>query len=415
MKQYVIIGNGIAAAGIIEGIRSIDTDGSVTVISGEKYPVYCRPLISYYLEGKTALDHMGYRPEDFYEKSGCTVLYGKRAERIDPALKTVSLDDGALLPYDSLCAAVGSEPFIPGFEGLDTVNDKFTFMTLDDALSLERAVSERSHVLIVGAGLTGLKCAEGLAGRAKSITVCDLAKRVLPSILDDETAAMVQKRLEKHTMKFLLGDCVARFDGQTAYMESGQTIEFDVLVLAVGVRPNTALIKDAGGGVGRGVQVDTSMATTLPDIYAAGDCTECVDVSSGVSKVLAIMPNAYMQGKCAGINMAGGGALFDYGIAMNSTGLFGMHIMTAGSYPSEDEGGSVYEERTDSTLKRLFVRDGKLTGFMLIGCIERAGIYTRLIREQIPLCTFDFDMIKKAPSLFSLGNEYRRKILGGVV
>jgi NAD(P)H-nitrite reductase large subunit len=415
MKRYIIIGNSIAATGVIEGIRSIDDKGSVTVISGENHPAYCRPLISYYLEGRARLSNMGYRSEDFYEKNNCTVLYGKIAEKIDPLNKTVTLNDGTLLSYDSLCVAAGSQPFIPQFEGLDTVTDKFSFMTLDDALSLEQAVSENSHVLIIGAGLIGLKCAEGLADRVKDITVCDLAKRVLPSILDNEAASMVQKKLEKHGMKFLLDDSAVRFDGHTAYMKSGQLIEFDVLVLAVGVRPNTSLIKNAGGGIGRGIMVDTRMETTLPEVYAAGDCIESFDVSSGTSKVLAILPNAYMQGRCAGINMAKGDAVFENAIAMNSIGFFGMHIMTAGSYPSEEEGGSVYEERTEDTLKRLFVREGKLAGFILIGCIERAGIYTRLIREQIPLCTIDFDLIKKAPSLFPLGSIYRRSILEGVV
>ena len=140
MKKYVIIGNGIAAAGCIEGIRSVDRESAVTVISAEKYPVYCRPLISYYLENKTDLQRMGYRPENFYEEHACTVLYGKKAQHIDPVGKKVLLETGEALAYDALCIAAGSEPFVPPMEGLEKVKEKFTFMTLEDALHIEKAL-----------------------------------------------------------------------------------------------------------------------------------------------------------------------------------------------------------------------------------------------------------------------------------
>ncbi|MBP3305329.1 MAG: NAD(P)/FAD-dependent oxidoreductase [Oscillospiraceae bacterium] len=415
MKQYVIIGNGVAAAGCIEGIRSTDSEGRICVVSGENHPVYCRPLISYYLEGKTDLGRMRYREEDYYEKMGCDVLYGRKAAKINGADKTVTLDDGSLLPYDSLCVAAGSSPFVPPFAGLDTVEKKFSFMTLDDALALEAAVNPDSRVLIVGAGLIGLKCAEGLKERVASITVCDLAERVLSSILDTECAAMMQKHLENNGISFLLGDSAACFSGNTAQMKSGRTVEFDVLVLAVGVRANTALVKDIGGEVNRGIVVNQRMETSVPDVYSAGDCTEGEDISFGGRRELAILPNAYMQGKCAGVNMAGGTEVFDKAIPMNSIGFFGLHAMTAGSYFGADQGGEMYEEKVEGTLKRLFVRDGVLTGFILIGCIQRAGIYTALIREKTPLEGLDFDLIKKEPILRAFSAESRRKKLGGVV
>ena len=185
MKRYVIVGNGTAAVGAIEGIRTTDRDGAITVVSEERRPVYGRPLISYYLEGKTGLDKMNYRPADFYEKNGCRVIFG-RAVSIDPEKKTVLLDGGESLPYDELCVATGSRPFVPPFEGLDTVEKKFSFMTLDDALALEKELDADARVLIVGAGLIGLKCAEGIKNRVGRVTVCDLADRVLSSILDSD-------------------------------------------------------------------------------------------------------------------------------------------------------------------------------------------------------------------------------------
>lgn len=410
MSKYVIIGNGAAAVGCIEGIRSVDNAGKITVVSEENHAVYGRPLISYYLEGKTNLAHINYRPDDFYDKMGCDVLYGKKATAIDNGAKTVLLSDGEKLSYDSVCVATGSSPFVPPFKGLDTVEKKFSFMTLDDALALEKAIDNTSRVLIVGAGLIGLKCAEGIRERVAEITVCDLADRVLSSILDTDCALMMQKRLEENEIKFLLSDTAESFEGNTAVMKSGKKVDFDVLVLAVGVRANTALVKDIGGQANRGIIVDTKMQTTIPSVYSAGDCTEGDDMSSGSKKVLAIMPNAYMQGYTAGVNMAGGNKVFDNAIPMNSIGFFGLHAMTAGSYD-----GEVYEEKADGKLKRLFIRDGLLVGFILIGYTERAGIYTSLIREKTPLDSIDFETLKKVATSTVFSAENRRKKFGGVV
>ncbi|MCD7784906.1 MAG: FAD-dependent oxidoreductase [Oscillospiraceae bacterium] len=409
-KKYVIIGNGTAAVGCIEGIRAHDLDGSITVISAENHPAYCRPLISYYLEGKAVPERMSYRPDDFYDKNGVKVIYGESAEKIDTDSKSVVLSNGEKVAYDSICVATGSRPLVPPFEGLETVPQKFPFMTLDDAQNLESAISEDSDVFIVGAGLIGLKCAEGLYGRVKSITVCDLADRVMPSILDAETAEMMKKCLEDNGLKLMLSDTATKFDGNVAYMKSGAEVKFDVLVLAVGVKANISLVKDAGGECGRGITVDNHMATSLSDIYAAGDCAESMDYSSGNVKVMAIMPNAYMQGHCAGENMAGADVTFDNGIPMNAIGFFGLHVMSAGT-----QDGELYEEKSDSHIKKLFTKDDRLVGFILAGDTTRAGIYTNLIRNGISLSSIDFDTIKSAPNIFSFGQEYCRNSLGGVV
>ena len=410
MKRYVIIGNGVAAAACIEGIRSRDTEGEITVVSEEKRDVYCRPLISYYLEGKTDAERMLYRGADFYQRMGCRVLYGRRAVRLLKEEHEAELDDGTVLPYDALCLATGSSPFVPPMEGLDTVPQRFSFMTLDDALVLDKAVSGGTRVLIIGAGLIGLKCAEGLGGRGADITVCDLADRVLSSIMDTECAAMMQRHLEKQGIRFLLSDSVTRFDGGTAVMKSGASVSFDVLVLAVGVRPNTSLLKEIGGDVGRGIRTDRHMETSVPGIYAAGDCVEAEDVSSGQTKVMAILPNAVMQGRTAGSCMAGGDDVFDRGIPMNSIGFFGLHAMTAGAYE-----GDLYEEKPEDSLKRLFTKDGLLKGFILIGREERAGIYTSLIRERTPLASIDFELMKKTATTAAFSADAREKKFGGVV
>lgn len=410
MAEYVIVGNGVAAAGCIEGIRSLDSEGRITVISAEKHPVYCRPLISYYLEGKTDIKRIGYRDRDFYDRMCCRVLYGVRAVGIDNEKRVVMMDDGAELPYTALCVATGSSPFVPPFEGLDKVEKKFGFMTLDDALGLEKVIDGDSRVLIVGAGLIGLKCAEGIVNRVGSVTVCDLSDRVLSSILDTECAAMIQSHLEKHGITFHLNDSVSRFESHKAVLRSGQSVDFDVLVLAVGVRANTAIVRDIGAAVNRGIIVDENMRTSLDGIYAAGDCSEALDISSGQKKVMAILPNAYMQGYAAGIGMAGGSEVFDKAIPMNSIGFFGLHVMTAGTYE-----GELYEEKTETSVRRLYIKDNCLKGFMLVNCGERAGIYTSMIRELIPLSSVNFEILKKVATTAAFSKEIRRSKFGGSV
>ena len=394
----------------LEGIRSVDPDGEITVVSGEKVSNYGRPLISYYLEGKTDWEHMRYRGADFYERNRVRVLHGVTAEQIKPTEKTVSLLNGETLPYDALCVCMGSSPFSPKFDGLKTIKNRFFFTTMEDALNLEKLVTPSSKVLIIGAGFIGLKCAEGLVGRAGEITVCDMAPHAMSASLDEDSAPILERHLEQNGITLLLGDTAERFDKNIAYMKSGKIVQFDVLVVAIGVRPNTALVKEAGGSVNRGVLVGETMKTSLPDVWAAGDCVECRDITTGETGVLAILPNAAMQGRCAGINMADGSAVFDQGIKMNSIGFFGLHIMSAGSCIE-----TAYAEITETGCKKLFVKDGVLTGFILVGDVRRAGIYTSLIRNRTPLDRIDFDAVKREPSLFPFGTSWRRQKLGGVV
>lgn len=404
--NYVIIGNSAAAVGCVEGIRSRDREGSVTMITDEPYHTYSRPLISYLLCGKTDEERMKYRPDSFYEDNRVTLLARKRAVKIDAASKTVLLDSGEAVPYDKLMAATGSRPFVPPVKGLDQVENAFTFMTLDSARALEKALGPDKRVLILGAGLIGLKCAEGIADKVGSLTVVDLANHILPSILDSEGAALVQKHIEDHGVSFILGDGVESFDGNTAVLKSGKIVPFDVLAICVGVRPNTELVSGAGGEVARGVCVSSTCETTLPDIYAAGDCTESFDVSCGKNRILALLPNAYMQGECAGVNMAGGQKSYGHAIPMNAVGFFGCHILTAGSYT-----GEVYSSSAGDSLKKLFYADDRLKGFLLIGDVARAGIYTSLIRNETPLSSIDFGLICEKPQLMAFSRAERKEML----
>ena len=264
------------------------------------------------------------------------------------------------------------------------------------------------RVLIVGAGLIGLKCAEGIYQRVSELTVIDLAPRILPNVLTEVPAAIIQKHIESKGVKFLLGDSVAQFEPNKAHLKSGGEIDFDILVVAVGVRPNTELAAEAGCEVNRGILIDEHSATCVPNIYAAGDCTVSHDIAAGVDRILAILPNAYMQGETAGKNMADHICSFTKAIPMNASGFMGLHMITAGSYD-----GEAYLEQDDEHYKLLVTRDNRLVGFILIGDVDRAGIYTSLIREQTPLDTIDFELIREKPQLMAFSHAERAKKLGG--
>ncbi len=405
--KYVIVGNSTAAVGCIEGIRQTDPDGLITILSREPYHTYSRPLISYLLCGKTDLERMKYRPDSFYQDQGCEFLPGTEAKAILPEEKTVITQDGSCVPYDKLLVAAGSVPFVPPIPGMENVVSRTCFLSLDDALRLEGMLSSESRVLILGAGLIGLKCAEGIVDRVKHIHVCDLADRLLSSVLDSHGAQLVQRHLETYPITFSLGQSVREFpSANTAILTDGTQLEFDILVTAVGVRPNTALIQEAGGEVARGIVIDGCCRTTLPDVYAAGDCTESLDISSGNRRVMAVLPNAFMQGFCAGVNMAGGERIFGQGMPMNAGGFLGLHLVTAGSYD-----GDAYVVEDGENYKKLVIRDNRLVGFLIVGDVRRAGIYTALIRDRTDLRTIDFSLIAEKPQLMAFSKLQRQDIL----
>jgi len=420
--KYVIIGNSAAGIGAVEGLRAaevasqIDKQGEITIITNEAHHTYSRPLISYLLLGKVTEENMKYRGENFYTDNNVTLLTNTAVTKIDAEKKQLSLSTGKNISYDKLLVASGSSPFVPPFDGLDTVKDKTTFMSLDDARALDEMLSKKkdAKVLIIGAGLIGLKCAEGIAKRVSKIVVADLAPRILSSILDEDAAKLVQEHIQNQSsqsaaVEFKLASSVKKFDKNTAVFESGETVSFDALVLAVGVRPNTSLLKDIAN-IDRAILVNGKSETSAKDIYAAGDCTQALDVSSGQNKVMALLPNAYMQGECAGINMAGGEKSFDKAIPMNAIGFFGLHMITAGNYVGET---FVMRNEEDLSYKKLFYSDNKLNGYILIGNVEKAGIYTSLIRERTPLDTIDFTLVCEKPGLMAFTKEDRMVKLSG--
>ena len=405
--KYVIAGNGPAAVSAVEAIRRWDGEGDITLFSKEDEFTYSRPLISYLLWGKTDEQRMRYKPDSFYEDNRVDFRRGVEVTSVDKDARTVTGSDGSVVPYDSLLLATGARPFVPPIEGIDTVK-YHSFMTLQDARTLRAELTPNSRVLIVGAGLIGLKCLEGIRDLCASVTVADLADQILPSILDKESAALVQKHIEKKDVTFLLGDSAVKLAPGEATMKSGRKVPFDVLVMAVGVRPATELACALGLDAARGIPTDSRGETAIPGIFAAGDCARSHDITTDQERVLALLPNATQQGEICGTAMAGYSSPGFNAMPMNAMGMFGLHMITAGTMVGED-----HVIRTEGGYKRLCTKDNRLMGYIMVGDVERAGIYTALIREKTPLDTIDFDLMLEKPQLMAFSKRDRQTLMGG--
>lgn len=405
MKKYVLIGGSIATEGAIEGILSVTKNADITVICGEKRPLYSRPLISYVLEKKTQDEGLYFRGKDYYEKKGVKVVYAV-ADKIDPEKKVVRAD-GKEYPYDELLVATGSKPFVPPIKGLESVSKKHTFYTMEDMLGLRADLEKGGKVLIVGAGLIGMKCAEGVKTYTDDIVIADMAPRPLPTATTPEAGAIVQERLSE-IIDFRLNAALDRFEGNKAVFASGEEVAFDILVLALGVRPEVALLKEIGAEVNRGVIVNERMQTNLPHVYAAGDLVESYEAVSGGKRLLQLFPSAYLGGKIAGRNMAGEETAFTTDVPMNATNLFGIRITSAGLFVGEKTELTVGED-----YRALYTEDGVVKGFILIGDSARAGILTDFIRKKRPIGEMKKETLLTDRDLSLYPAEERKAALGG--
>lgn len=405
--KYVIIGNSAAAIGTVEGIRQYDADGAITIISDEPHHTYSRPLISYWISGKVEDNNIYYRDENFYAKNNVDTIFGKKAVKISG--HHVELDDGEKVHFDRLMVATGSKPFVPPMKGIEKVKNCFTFMTWDSVKAIKEKISDGTKVLIIGAGLIGLKAAEAMYHMNADITVVDLADRILPSILDKKAGDIMKEYIANKGTKFQLGTSVEEFSANSATLKNGNKIDFDVLIIAVGVRPNTELVAEAGGNVNKGIKTDDTQRTSLSDVFAAGDCTESYDISSESEKILALLPNAYMQGEVAGKNMAGSEAHYTAAIPMNAIGFYGLHIITAGSYDGDE-----FVETDGNNYKKLVFKNNHLVGYILMGDVARAGIYTTIIKEKLPVTDLNMDLLKNKPQMMLFAKSRREEKLGGI-
>ena len=416
--KYIIIGASAAGLACAEQIRREDASGTITVLTNEHYLPYSRPAISYYLKGVLKQNDMYLRKPSYYAAKRIEILTDTPVREINRKDKTVKAGRKTYA-YDKLCICTGSKPFIPPMKNISGKNNAYTFLDLAAAKTIKAKANANTKAVIIGAGLIGMKAAEGLSKICKSVDVVELAPRILPSILDATSAKHVRKYIEQQGhIRFHLGDTVseAKSSGEritSVVLGSGKELPCDMLVLAVGVRPETALAEKAGIDTDRGILTDpASMRTSDSDIYAAGDCTVSVDMLDGSKKVIALYPNAVNQGIAAGSQMAGGDIRVSGSYAVNAIDFYGLRICTCGLIHAQ---GSQYSDKAaqhGEQYKRFVFENNRLVGFVLINASENAGIYTSLIENQTDLAEIQTDLFD-TPSLFMFNKEQRQKRLKG--
>ena len=416
-SDYLIVGNSAAGVTAAEHIRATDADASITILGREPYAVYGRPLISYLIEGKTTEDRIGFKDANFYEKERIEALLGPDYEvvGIDAPAHEAALANGDVVRYGKCLLATGSIPFVPPIKGLAGKTNVYAFMTLDDAKAVWRATVEAteaahaagraSRIVVIGAGLIGLKAAEALSHHADNVLVLELAPRILPAVLDAQGAAVLQSLLSAHGITCMPGTSADELLGEGdvitgARLTNGDVVECDLVVAAVGVRPNSALAVSAGAQQGRGLVCGSDLQTSLPDVYAAGDVVQVTDLLDGAERPLALWPNALHQGKLAGLHMAGAPDVEPYegAFAVNAVDFFEASLLTAGIINPAEDGGFEVDVRAEGTRYAKFVkRDGLLVGYILLNRPQNAGIYTSLIEQRVPLDTLEGDVFGEAP------------------
>ncbi|MDY6794011.1 MAG: FAD-dependent oxidoreductase [Actinomycetota bacterium] len=385
--DYAVVGNSAAAINACDALRGRAVEGTIAVFSEEKYRCYSRPLISYLVAGEIAARGMYYRSHNYYRSIKADFHRGVKVDSIDPSGHELETDSGEKVSWRKLLLATGFKPFIPPIEGLEEVK-YVTFVSWDDAKRMIRLTAKPLKALVVGAGLIGMKAAEALVARSAEVTVVEKIDRVLPLALDDEASSLVAERCRRAGIGLVTGEGVALLEPRggnrgRAVLEDGSELDFDLLVMAVGVRPRTELAETAGLDVNGGIEVDGCQRTSSRDIYAAGDAVKTMDLVLGQESINALWPVAALQGKYAGLNMAGAEIAFPGSNSMNSLEFFGLPVLSAGIVNPPDDSYEVITRRGENDDYRKAVLKGStLVGMLMAGKIERAGILTSLIQER---------------------------------
>lgn len=422
--KYLIIGNSIAGVSCIEAIRQLDSKGKIIVISDEVVLNYSRPLISYYLGKKVPKEKMSFRDKDFYRKNRVEVLLNTKAQKIDTKKKEVYLDGGRKVKFRKLLIATGGKPIIPPIEGLDRVKEGvFTFTKFSDAQRLIDFIKGHNikEAVVLGAGLIGLKCTEGLVERGLTVTIIELADRVLANTFDKDASDILEQALNKLGCSVIKEDTIVKIVSvkgriQKVVLKSGKEISTKLLVLAIGVRPNIDLIKNTPISHDRGIIVNEFMETNVKGIYAAGDVAQGKDFLLEVNSVIAIWPVASRQGKVAGFNMAGRPTEYEGLFIMNSVELAGIPTISFGiTNPQDSEKYEILskKEQEHNFYRKVVLKDNKIVGAIFLGRIERAGIFSGLIKDKIDVSSFKQDLLSDEFGLLVLPAEYRKHLVTG--
>jgi len=364
VTQYLIIGNGVAGISAAQEIRHADQNGHIVLIGDEGEPYYYRASLSEWISGKTTDAMLLGRTSAFYQQMRIHQVTGHIA-RIDPTAKRVHLDDGRSIGYDKLLIATGGRADVYPIQGLDQI---MVFRTLADARTIKERLGCCGQALIVGGGILGLELAGALHNMGiASVAVLQRSAPLGKPLLDAPAAAWLQQRMKADGVEVFIGDTIDHVEGQTAYLQSGLARGFDAIIQAVGISPTFPKLPELE--VGKGIRIDAYCRTNVPDVYAAGDCTEKRIPDSERWQTTRIWLDSAQQGKTAGRNMAGQEASLSALPLFNASLIYTLHYAYIGE--PHGEAGQTYVWQTKAGYRKLRVVDGRLAGALLLG--ERRG------------------------------------------
>ena len=382
--KLALVGNGMAGVRALEELLKLAPDlYDITVFGAEPHPNYNRILLSPVLAGEQTVEQIILNPLSWYADNGITLHLGKTVVEIDRIKRVVRADDGTEAPYDRLLLATGSNPFILPVPGND-LEGVIAYRDIDDTETMIEAAKVHKHAVVIGGGLLGLEAANGLMLRGMDVTVVHIMPWLMERQLDDVAGKLLQKSLEDRGLKFRIGAQTQALLGselgrvRAVQFKDGTEIPADLVVMAAGIRPNTALAEKAGLHCNRGIVVsDTLQTITDPRIYALGECAAHRGIAYGLVAPL------FEQGKVAANHLAQMG-IGRYTGSQTSTKLkvTGIDLFSAGNFMGgEGCEDIVMSDPFSGVYKRLVIQGDKLVGACLYGDTVDGSWYFKLLRE----------------------------------
>ncbi|UCD92561.1 MAG: NAD(P)/FAD-dependent oxidoreductase [Methanobacteriota archaeon] len=383
--HVVVIGTGGAGISAIQTMRELDKKCKITAISKEKFMPYSPCSLPYLIGGEIKKKNIFRVGKDFYERNKVKPLLGKTVSMIMPEEKSV-LVDGRKVKYDKLLVAAGSQPLRPPIPGID-LDGVFGLGNLGDAERILKWVKKGARkAVVLGAGFIGVESAVALRRLGLEVLVVEMLESVLPKMLDEDMSLEVQKILEKEGIRFKLGKQVSEIIGNgtvKGVLSGKKRSSCDMVVLGIGVRPNTEFLKGSGIKTNYGILVDDHLRTSVKDIYAAGDIVEAEDKIRGSKMVNAIWPNAVEQGKIAGHNIVGVDREYEGLQSINILDVYGVPVLSMGMASFELKSPEVEKVKTNRSVKKMVMKDGKIAGVQMIGAITNSGHLLSLVKRGI--------------------------------
>jgi nitrite reductase (NADH) large subunit len=395
--RYVIIGNSAAGLAGAETVRRLQPQAPISIISDEPYPPYCRPLLTYLLGGNIQEKDLWLKAGDYYQHWRFTPVLGKRVVRVDAAAKAVELAGGDMVPYDRLLITSGARPTLPNIPGQD-LPGVFTVRTLENFRAMQQMLRPGMRLVVIGSGLVGIKTGQALAHRGYDVTLVARKSQVLSNLLDETAAALLHQALTGIGVKIRFHSTPAAISGENGRVKSvvltdGAEIPAELVVIGIGVIPNTEFLDGAGLSNPSGLMVDQHLRTGHEDIFAAGDCVQPFDRLSGEKTYFAIWPAAVEQGRLAGANIAGHERTYGGLLSQNTLYVGDTRVIAGGLIRPAEETCEVHSHHdpVSRSYRRLIIQDDRLVGVILVGQVEDAGVYLHLIYNRTPLASLPAD------------------------